>query len=495
MGSCVAKSGSSKPSRQNSSAKLHPKKDASQLKVSASTFVAEKEGRIDANYRIGATLGTGAFGLVKKVTHKATNAVRAMKIINKSSMSREEELSKFLNEIKILKNLDHPNILKLYEFYQDSRNYYLITELCTGGELFDKITSLKFFTEKMAAQTIHQILSAVAYCHENNVVHRDLKPENLLLESNAENALIKVIDFGTSRVFETNRKMNGKFGTPYYIAPEVLKKKYDEKCDVWSCGVILYILLCGYPPFWGASDDVVLNKVAKGHFTFEGAEWNDVSTEAKDFIRKLLTYNPAERISAKIALQDTWIQSKIHRDAIDSPLALASLNNLKSFSARNKLQQATLTFMASQLTTREERHELQKAFKALDANNDGKVSREELIEGYKKIYGDLALAEEEATRILDAVDADGSGSIDYTEFVIATMNRKNMLSNEKLKIAFDMFDKDGSGSISALEIRDVLQGEEEFTDNVWNDLIKEVDENGDGEISFDEFKEMMLKMV
>lgn len=155
------------------------------------------------------------------------------------------------SEVSVLKSIDHPNIIKLFELYQDDTNYYLITEHCQGGELFERIKSAENFSEKEAADYMKQILSAVYYCHERQIVHRDLKPENLLFDQKKQNANIKVIDFGTSRKFDPTKKLTKRLGTPYYIAPEVLKKNYDEKCDVWSCGVILYILLCGYPPFNG----------------------------------------------------------------------------------------------------------------------------------------------------------------------------------------------------------------------------------------------------
>jgi len=463
------------------------------VKINIGGFVKEQQGRIDANYRIGATLGTGAFGFVKKVTHKPTGSVRAMKIISKGSMTREEESKRFLNEIEILKNLDHPNILKLYEFYQDQKNYYLITEYCTGGELFDKIISLKHFNEQLAADTMHQVLSAVSYCHSNRIVHRDLKPENLLLESTADNANVKVIDFGTSRSFNRNTKMNQKYGTPYYIAPEVLKKKYDERCDVWSCGVILYILLCGYPPFAGPNDDAILQLVARGAVKFDGPEWKRVSPEAKGLIKKMMAYNPEERITCENALNDPWIRNRVKKETLDNPVALETLSNLKSFTSTTKLQLATMTFIASQLATRDEIATLQKTFKALDTNNDGTLSKEELIEGYTKIYGDLALATAEADRVMEEVDIDKSGAIDYTEFVTATLKKNSLLTTKKLEAAFRAFDKDGNGSISMSELKELLGASGNMSEEVWQQIMKEVDANGDGEISFEEFRDMMMK--
>ena len=157
--------------------------------------------------------------------------------------------------------MDHPNILRMYEFYEDNCNYHLVTEICTGGELFDRIVEQEHLSEKYCAEIMEQVISGVNYCHQKNIVHRDLKPENLLLLNKKPNSPIKIIDFGTSQAFDPTKKMKARLGTPYYIAPEVLNKKYNEKCDVWSCGVIMFVILSGYPPFQGGTDIEILTKV------------------------------------------------------------------------------------------------------------------------------------------------------------------------------------------------------------------------------------------
>jgi calcium-dependent protein kinase len=178
-------------------------------------------------------LGAGAFGFVSKGKHIKTGYIRAIKAIKKKAISHEET-KRIITEIDILKNLDHPNIVKLYEIIEDRKHYHLVTELLTGGELFDKIMKLGHFSEKMAASYMFEILSAVMYCHSNNIVHRDLKPENIILQSDKDNSPLKIIDFGTSVQFNPKRKMKQILGTPYYVAPEVLAGRYNEKCDVWS---------------------------------------------------------------------------------------------------------------------------------------------------------------------------------------------------------------------------------------------------------------------
>ena len=221
-------------------------------------------------------LGSGAFGEVRVCVHRESQAQRAVKVLRKSHMD-EDEKRMFFNEINILKDLDHPNILKMYEFFEDEKRYYIVTDICKGGELFDEIVAKGKFGEKDAAMLINQVLTCINYCHKNHIVHRDLKPENVLLEANKEFDQIKIIDFGTSLVIKDGEKLDEKLGTPYYIAPEVLQKNYGSKCDIWSIGVITFIILSGIPPFNGASDQEIMKKVKLGKFNFNDPVWKAIS--------------------------------------------------------------------------------------------------------------------------------------------------------------------------------------------------------------------------
>ena len=223
------------------------------VKIKSSNFVMQHAGKLRDYYRIGKMLGSGAFGEVRVCVHRESNNQRAVKVLRKSHMD-EDEKRMFFNEINVLKDLDHPNILKMYEFFEDEKRYYIVTDICKGGELFDEIVKKGKFGEQDASVLIKQVLSCINYCHVNHIVHRDLKPENILLETNKEFDQIKIIDFGTSLVVKDGEKLDEKLGTPYYIAPEVLQKNYGAKCDIWSIGVITYIILSGIPPFNGASD-------------------------------------------------------------------------------------------------------------------------------------------------------------------------------------------------------------------------------------------------
>ena len=225
-------------------------------------------------------VGQGQFGEVRKVMHRLTGRVMAMKIINKRTKVKTSTGFSFKNEIAILKQLDHPNIVSLYEVYSDNDFIYIVTEYLTGGELFDLVNNRKLFDEKAAAKVMKQILSAVSYCHHKNIAHRDIKPKNILFVEEKIGYDVKIIDFGLSRLFQKDHNMYNTVGSPYYIAPEVLNQKYNQKCDVWSCGVILYILLSGMPPFTGSNKEELNDNIKTGMLRFNGPEWRKISRNA-----------------------------------------------------------------------------------------------------------------------------------------------------------------------------------------------------------------------
>jgi len=294
-------------------------------------------------------------------------------------------------------------------------------------------------------------------------------------------------------VHTAGKMLDEKLGTPYYIAPEVLNKKYNEKCDLWSIGVITYILLSGMPPFNGNTDQEIMKKVKNGKFSFSDPCWSSITDKAKDFITQLFTYDIDKRPSAQEALSHQWI-TELSQISVDTNVAQTALTNLKGFSADQKLKQATFAFIATQLLSKAEKEQLAKVFKEIDVNGDGKLSMEEVLDGYDKFFG-KAMEKEDIIKMFKSVDTDNSGFIDYTEFVIASMNEKQLLSNDKLQAAFKMFDKDGSGTISGEEIKEVLGYGKNMGEDQINAIIKEVDENGDNQISFEEFCQMMKKII
>jgi calcium-dependent protein kinase len=212
------------------------------------------------------------------------------------------------NEISILQSLNTANIVKLYDQFEDEKQVHLVFELCTGGELFEPIANQSFrFTERQAARLVRKMLEAVKYCHDRNIVHRDLKPENMLLSNGGVDSDLKVIDFGLATHIRIGEALTRHVGTPYYIAPEVLDKKYGKPCDLWSLGVITFTVLCGFPPFWGDTEREIYSRIRRGFYAFEGPDWARRSPHSKDFIQKLLTMNPKRRMTADEALVHPWI--------------------------------------------------------------------------------------------------------------------------------------------------------------------------------------------
>lgn len=248
------------------------------------------------SYNIGRELGTGKYGTVRLASKKSYEHKRfALKTISRTLIMSNSENPLLENEFEILKQVDHPNIIKFYEMYIDENDYHLVTEYCGGGELFDHIIERGRFSESYASRIVKQILSAIKHLHDRNICHRDLKPENILFESKSKDAQVKLIDFGLSKYFNNyasrGRELNmmqTKIGTPYYMAPEVIKGSYDQTCDMWSLGVITYCLLSGYPPFNADTDLQLFKKISKCEYEFYMPEWGSVSQHAKDFISALL---------------------------------------------------------------------------------------------------------------------------------------------------------------------------------------------------------------
>jgi calcium-dependent protein kinase len=363
--------------------------DLKKLAIKKSNFVSYKKHSITRDYTFGDKLGSGSFGSVRLATHKASGQTRAVKIIKKDEQEDEEKL--FI-EVDILSKLSHPNIMQVYECYDDSTNFYIVSEICEGGELFECITQKGQLSEKDSAIVIRQIISAICYSHDNNVVHRDLKPENILLDYKSDIAHLKIIDWGGARYFKKNKKMSKISGTAYYIAPEVLDEKYDEKCDIWSCGVILYILLSGYPPFNGDTDVDIMKSVRKGVYDFNTDEWRNVSSEAKDLITNMLKYDPNLRFSARQVMAHNWFKKA--NDLTKLTLNKSTIANMKKFKTNKRLEEAAINFIVTQLIGKEDKHKLQEQFERWDKNGDGVLSRDEIYDGFCELYGEVVAAHE-----------------------------------------------------------------------------------------------------
>ena len=471
-------------------------KNNDDLIIISEMLVGENKGDVLNYYSIIKVIGEGSFGKVFKVKQKSTGNIFAMKLVSKNTKTHQSNNKNFLKEIYILKKLDHPNILKIYEYFTNEKNWYFILEYVSGGELYDKICEMNYYNENKAAIIMKQILSCISYLHKMNIVHRDIKPENMMLKEkdNKENNLeIKLIDFGTAtEIKKKNKKLTEKIGSPYYMAPELIKGNYSFECDVWSCGIIMYILLIGYPPFDGKNNKTLYENIKNNEVDFSGSDWLKISKEAKDLISKLLEKNPNKRISAFEALQHPWIKNNNNTKSNNNFNKISLKNYLQTFSSKQKLHQASVAFIVHHMSNTKIVEELTEIFKELDETGEGLLTIKELKKGYKKFFTD-DLSDNEFEEIMKNIDQDKSGQISIEEFLRATIKYENLISENNLKYAFEYFDKDHSGFLSRDEIKEVLglYDDSHQSNKIVNDIFKEVDLNGDGQISFEEFKIMM----
>jgi len=466
-------------------------------------IVSQSKADPSLDYKKLNFLGEGSFAAVYRVQNRITDSIRAMKIINKSASCSAEDDKEIFNEINILRTLDHPNILKIFEFYSNKESYSIVTELCSGGELFQEIVDKGPFNENYSAYVMFQILSAINYCHNMKIVHRDLKPENILIVDRDKNNYprIKICDFGTSKMFEKGAIQRKLVGSSYYIAPEVLKKHYDEKCDLWSCGVILYILLSGRPPFGGENDKEIMERVSIGKYDLQSSPFNKISKNGIDLIQKLLIMDPKKRISAQDALLHPWFKDHRSKELFNQIKDEATLKkliaNLKAYRKDSIIQETALAYLVHNFPQMKDVVNACKLFNQIDVNGDGKINKGELLKGLQsKIKSDTL--EQDVEQIFKNIDMDNNGYIEYEEFVRAAVSKERFINENVLRFAFRYFDKDGSGEITFDEIEDVFK--QSVTDKAkvhesLKKIISEVDTNGDGIISFTEFSDIMKKML
>ena len=469
-------------------------------------IISKNRNMLTEIYKPEGQLGEGGYGQVYLVRHKKMGLLRAMKVIPVNSQNEEEKTDE---EIELLKQLDHPNIVKLFEYFSDKEKYYLITEYCKGGDLFELIKKKKKFSELSAACIMYQIFRVLIYCHNtHHLIHRDIKPENIVVfrQNNADDDLydVKLIDFGISKIFnklETTNDNKVK-GSLNYIAPEVLKHKYDEKCDIWSCGVILYILVIGKYPFIGKDKNEILNNIEHGNYSFPDGFVEKSSPEIRDLIQQCLQVNPSVRISAKKALNHPFFnlyETKEFFIHVTEAFLNKTINNIKKYETKNSLQELTFTYLVHNYPNQDEITLIYRVFSKFNQNNDGKMTKEELKKGLLKYLfkgkKSRAAAEKEANTIFSKLDGDKNGYIECEEFVRAGIDKKLLKNRKVLKFTFDFLDKDRNGEISVEELKEVFGVVNNEGEKALVELMKSIDTDLNGQISFDEFYNMMLKII
>ncbi|ERN01369.1 hypothetical protein AMTR_s00002p00260590 [Amborella trichopoda] len=500
MGNCCVKVGNSSSSSTSSRRRKHRNKEkrpnpfAEDLGLdpcgTPRLRVLKEEAAVGCcnitdKYILGRELGRGEFGVTYLCTDKETREALACKSISKRKLRTAVDVEDVRREVAIMSSLpEHPNVVRLKAAYEDSEAVHLVMELCEGGELFDRIVARGHYSERAAANVTRTI---VEMCHKNGVMHRDLKPENFLYANKKENAPLKAIDFGLSVFFRPGERFSEIVGSPYYMAPEVLKRNYGPEVDVWSAGVILYILLCGVPPFWAETEQGVAQAILRVVIDFKRDPWPKVSDSAKSLVRQMLESDPRRRLSAQQVLEHPWLTNA--KKAPNIPLGDIVRSRLKQFSVMNRFKKKALGVIAEHLSV-EEVEIIRDMFKLMDTDNNGKVTFEELKAGLKKVGSQLA--ESEMKLLMEAADVDGNGALDYGEFVAVTIHLQRMENDEHFRRAFMFFDKDGSGFIEIDELREALMDESGQTDTeVLNNIMREVDTDKDNRISYEEFVSMM----
>ncbi|XP_065862382.1 calcium-dependent protein kinase 2-like [Euphorbia lathyris] len=442
---------------------------------------------VKLHYSLGKELGRGQFGVTYLCTENSTGKQYACKSISKRKLVTRNDKEDMKREIQIMQHLSgQPNIVEFKGAYEDKQSVHLVMELCAGGELFDRIIAKGHYSEKEAASICRSIVNVVHACHFMGVMHRDLKPENFLLSSKDPNSVLKATDFGLSVFIEEGKSYRDIVGSAYYVAPEVLRRRYGKEIDIWSAGVILYILLSGVPPFWAENEKGIFDAVLEGEIDFESQPWPSISSSAKDLVRRMLTQDPKRRITSAQVLEHPWL--KEGGEASDKPIDSAVLSRMKQFRAMNKLKKMALKVIAENLNA-DEIQGLKSMFANIDTDNSGTITYDELKTGLARLGSKLS--EAEVKQLMDAADVDGNGTIDYLEFITATMHRHRLERDEHLYKAFQYFDKDNSGFITRDELETAMKDYGMGDDSTIKEIISEVDTDNDGRINYEEFCTMM----
>jgi calcium-dependent protein kinase len=456
--------------------------------------VDKTEKNVADFYNLKGKIGEGSYGKVRAGEVKATGALRALKTISKNRL--KDQMGILKTEIDITKTVDHPNLIKLYEIFEDEHTICLVLELCTGGHLAKRVDEALGLKDKDAAICMQQVLRGVYYMHKNGIMHRDLKPANVLFANTGsiEKNTLKVSDFGLSMNFKPGVMYANRAGTTKFMAPEVIDGKYDYRCDLWSCGVILFFVLCGSVPFYGKGDEQIFRRIKRGKVVFDDVQWEDRSRDAKKLISALLC-PVKERCTIKVALEASFFTKHLPAKP-NMTIPQNTLENLRNYRTLNKFKRSALSVVAS-LLPEEKIKGSKDIFLHCDMDGDGTMSlgefRDRLIEVWKtekSIFKGLSVEEVLATVFVSKAGDDVLQDFTYTEFLAATFDRRYGVGDAILKAAFTCFDKNSDGSISMAELTaGRLLGHLSIEELA--QIFSELDLNGDGSLDLDEFTMMM----
>ena len=468
----------------------------SKIHVSNETIVSLNKNNPSKSYKLIRNIGSGSFGEVFLVENFILGNKRAMKRMLKSNCYTVKDEKQLLKEVQLLKKINHPNIVKIYEYYNTTEAIYIVTEYCKEGDLFDKLRTR--LSEEKISFIFYQLLYAVFYLHLNKIIHRDIKLENILVDEVDKNDYyyIKLIDFGAAKIMGKNEnKEKNLVGSYYYIAPEVLKFNPVEKSDLWSCGVILYVLVTGTLPFDFEDDRDTCKAILRGKYSKEKQGWKNSSDEVRDLIERLLERDVSKRLSAFEALNHDWfkkMKTKNLLTKIDVDLLRKYVLNIKNYKYYTKLQHSVLAFIFHNLEPNDDIKAAQKIFRIFDQNLEGTITKEELKIGLS-LYLPESESIEDTNEIFLTLDPNDSGKLVYEDFLRACIDKNNLFNEKILKFAFDYFDNDSSGKISLENLLLTFNIASNTEDSeILKKSIQIFDIEGDGEISFDEFKLMLI---
>ncbi|MCQ2816884.1 MAG: protein kinase [archaeon] len=456
----------------------------SSIRIVPSLFMKENKDDYQSYYNQGTKIGDGGFATVKKVEHYQTKIIRAIKTLDLKQ--KGNSLQTCLNEIEINKNLDHPYIVQTYEYYLQNDSLSIVQEYIDKGDLFALIQKKKKFSEPVACQIITQIASAIKYLHDNYYVHRDIKPENVLIVDD-QNIKIKLIDFGTCQKLQGHKTCNDKIGTPSFMPPEMIQgQPYDYKCDVWSLGIILVMMLTGSKPFKAIDNEELFEEITKVELKVKDEQWNGISEEAKYLAWKMLKKDPTKRFTINAVLESDWIKkyntefkSKINPQSIKGVNTF--IENIKKFNIQNKMQLLALYFIfhSNLNLSSPEIKEIEKLFVKFDEDLDGRLSKAEFTKGLSLLISDKAEVDKLTNKIFGCFEDKNNPCpfISYETFLLICAEKKSLLTPQNIQNAFKFFDRRMKAKISDEDLMEILKKGNfgmDFEINAFNNFCKEI---------------------